>query len=123
MRLIRKASGQTLAGDLRAARGPLQRLRGLMGKSAMPGDGLLIAPADSIHTFFMRMPIDLIFLARDGRVLKTCPAVPPWRVRLAPRGARLVLEMSSGFIARHAIRPGDGLIVTDPAAGSGRMSI
>ena len=84
-----------------------------MAKPAMPGDGLLIEPADSIHTFFMRMPIDLIFLDRNGRVMKRCPAVPPWRIRLAPRGARLVLELPAGFIARHAIEPGDSLAVAD----------
>ncbi len=113
MRLIRKETGQVLVADLRLAHGAVARMRGLMGKRAMPGDGLIIAPADSIHTFFMRMPIDLIFLDRAGRVLKTCPAVPPWRIRLAPRGARVVLEMCAGFVARHAIGPGDRLTAAD----------
>ena len=75
----------------------------------MPGDGLLIEPADSIHTGFMRMPIDLAFLDRGGAVLRLCPAVRPWRIRLAPRGARRVLELPAGFLARHAIQPGDRL--------------
>lgn len=107
MKLVRASTGAVLAADLRTARTPLARMRGLMGRTNMPGDGLVITPADSIHTAFMRMPIDLIFLARDGRVIKLCPAVPPWRLRLAPRGAHVVLELPATFIARHALQPGE----------------
>lgn len=98
-----------LAADVRVARTVRERMQGLMGKRAMPGDGLLIEPADSIHTFFMRMPIDLVFLARDGAVLKLCPDVRPWRIRLAPRGAACVLEMSAGFIRRNGLARGMAL--------------
>jgi hypothetical protein len=111
MRLARAATGELLADDLRTAGGLLGRMRGLMGKRAMPGGGLLIEPADSIHTCFMRMAIDLLFLGRDGRILKICPAVPPWRIRLAPAGARRVLEMPAGWADSHKLAPHDSLTV------------
>jgi uncharacterized membrane protein (UPF0127 family) len=111
MRIARPATGELLAADLRTARGMAGRMLGLMGKRAMPGDGLLIEPADSIHTFFMRMPIDLVFLDGGGRILKLCPDVAPWRIRLAPRGARRVLEMPAGWCGRCRVAPGDILIL------------
>jgi uncharacterized membrane protein (UPF0127 family) len=111
MRLARGTTGVLLAADVREARTIGARMRGLMGRGVMPGDGLLIKPADSIHTFFMRMPIDLIFLAADGTVLKLCEAVKPWRIRLMPRHAAAVLEMAAGFIGRHALVSGERLVL------------
>jgi len=113
VKLVRASTGDVLAADLRTARTAWARMRGLMGRTEMPGSGLLIEPADSIHTFFMRMPIDVIFLARDGRVLKLCRMVYPWRICLAPWGARAVLEMRAGFIERHGLVPGERLEMRD----------
>lgn len=109
MRLARAATGEVLAADLRTAGGLLGRMRGLMGKRAMPGSGLLIEPADSIHTCFMHMAIDLVFLDREWRVLRICAAVPPWRIRLAPPGARHVLEMPAGWAHTHKLTEADAL--------------
>jgi uncharacterized membrane protein (UPF0127 family) len=109
MRLARADGGGILADDVREARTLRGRMQGLMGKRTMPGGGLLIEPADSIHTFFMRMPIDLIFLTANGTILKLCPDVRPWRIRLAPRGAASVLEMPAGFIRRHSLAQGMAL--------------
>jgi uncharacterized membrane protein (UPF0127 family) len=114
MNLLHAGTGALLSSDLRTARGLAGRMRGLMGKHIMPGDGLLIEPADSIHTFFMRMPIDILFLDAGGRLLKICPSVPPWRIRLMPRGARRVLEMPAGWTAWARLTPGDTLIL-EPA--------
>src|SRR5262249_32926121 len=49
------------------------------------GEGLLITPTGSVHTFFMRFPIDVVFLARDGEVLKVARALPAWRMAGARR--------------------------------------
>jgi uncharacterized membrane protein (UPF0127 family) len=85
---------------------PLRRMRGLLGRSALPEDeGLLLRPAPSIHTWFMRFPIDAVFLDRDLRVIATASEVRPWRFA-ARRGARAVLELAAGEAARRGIRPG-----------------
>src|SRR5687767_9849423 len=91
------------------------RLRGLMGRRGFrPGEGLLLRPAGSIHTCFMRFAIDVVFLDRDLRVLAVSPAVRPWRLRLQ-RGARAVLELPAGEAERVGISAGDRLTVTSPA--------
>lgn len=57
-----------------------ERAKGLIGRRGLePGHGLLIKRCNCIHTFFMRFPIDAIFLDRDGKVVKTVRNIPPWR--------------------------------------------
>ena len=73
---------------------------------------MVIAPSNAIHTFFMRFPIDLAFVTRDGRIVKTCPSVKPWRVAAALR-AYAVVELPAGTLARCETVPGDRLIVVE----------
>jgi uncharacterized protein len=85
---------------------PLARVRGLLGRDGLPsGEGLLLRPAGSIHTAFMRFPIDAVFLDRDDRVLKVVAELAPWRTA-ACRGARAVLELQAGEAARRGLRAG-----------------
>jgi uncharacterized membrane protein (UPF0127 family) len=89
---------------------PLTRMKGLLGQSELPpGDGLLLRPASSIHTFFMRFPIDAVFLDRDLVVRKVTPFVMPWRLAFARR-AHGVLELAAGEADRRALAPGQRLI-------------
>jgi uncharacterized membrane protein (UPF0127 family) len=86
---------------------PLRRLRGLMGRRVLPtGEGILLRPAPSIHTAFMRFAIDAVFLDRELRVVRVAEHVPPWRVAAA-RGSRAVLELRAGEAARRGLEPGD----------------
>ena len=95
----------------------LKRLRGLLGRAALPaGEGLLLRPAPSIHTFFMRFSIDAVFLDGDLRVVAIEPALKPGRMA-GRRGARSVLELAAGEAARRGVRPGDMLRLA-PAGGS-----
>ena len=58
-----------------------QRFMGLMGRRSLPeGEGLLILRCNSIHTFFMRFPIDATFLDRDDNVVKVVRNIRPWRL-------------------------------------------
>jgi uncharacterized membrane protein (UPF0127 family) len=86
-------------------------MRGLLGRSELaPGEGLLIRPAPSVHTFFMRFPIDVVFLGGDLRVLRVRSDLRPWRMA-GQRGARAVLELPAGEADRRGIRPGDRLVI------------
>jgi uncharacterized membrane protein (UPF0127 family) len=92
---------------------PLPRMRGLMGRRGLPaGEGILLRPAPSIHTAFMRFPIDALFLDRDLRILDIRESLSPWRVAAKPR-ARAVLELRAGECARRRVQVGDMLELRD----------
>ena len=87
----------------------LTRMRGLLGRSALPREeGILLRPASSVHTWFMRFPIDVVFLDRELAVLRVVPRLGPWRA-VARRRAAAVLELAAGESERRGIRPGDRL--------------
>ena len=88
---------------------PLTRLRGLLGRDGLDaGEGLLLQPASSIHTFFMRFPIDAVFLDRALVVVGIADEVEPWRAA-SRRGAKAVLELPAGESLRRGLAVGDQL--------------
>jgi uncharacterized membrane protein (UPF0127 family) len=92
------------------------RLRGLLGRRELPrGEGLLLSPSSSVHTFFMRFAIDAVFLDRGLRVVGVSENVRPWKL-VGRRGTRRVLELAAGESARLAVRNGDQLRLVEPAA-------
>lgn len=62
------------------------------------GKGLFLRPCTSIHTCFMRFPIDVIFLDAHDRVLKVRKHVRPWRLVWGGRKAKSVIEIQSGWL-------------------------
>ncbi|HXE44900.1 MAG TPA: DUF192 domain-containing protein [Conexibacter sp.] len=79
--------------EIRLAHGPLARLLGLAGLYAIPpNSGLLLPRTRSIHTCGMRFALDLVWLDRDGRIVRVDRGVRPWRLR-GCRGARAVVEL------------------------------
>jgi uncharacterized protein len=85
---------------------PLRRLMGLMGRRDLArGHGLLLRPSPSIHTCFMRFPIDAVFLDRELHVVAVRPRLRSWRFA-GQRGARAVLELPAGEAERQGITPG-----------------
>ncbi|HEY1086862.1 MAG TPA: DUF192 domain-containing protein [Archangium sp.] len=86
------------------------RFKGLMGVKELPlGQGLHIAPCNSIHTFFMKIPIDAVFLDASQQVVEICHAMPPWRMSKVFFGAKSVLELPAGTAAASQTQPGDQL--------------
>jgi uncharacterized membrane protein (UPF0127 family) len=72
---------------------PWARMRGLLGRDELPrGEGILLRPAGSIHTFFMRFPIDAVFIDGAGTVVGVERNMRPWRTARR-RGAKAVLEL------------------------------
>jgi uncharacterized membrane protein (UPF0127 family) len=85
------------------------RLRGLLGRDGLAsGEGMLLRPAASIHTAFMRFAIDAVFLDGANRVVKVASALRPWRAA-ACAGARAVLELPAGEAEKRGLRPGVSL--------------
>jgi uncharacterized membrane protein (UPF0127 family) len=88
----------------------LTRLFGLMGKRSLTaGSGLWITPSSGIHTCWMRMPIDVVALDRNLRVVKTGHAVRPWRLSGLSLKTDSVLELPAGQILSCGLEIGDQL--------------
>lgn len=103
-------TGQVLGTAVRRADSFWLRLRGLMFRRALhPGEGLLILPCKAVHTHFMRIPIDVLFLDGSNRVLHLLARMEPWGQSPVVREAAAVLELAAGAAA--GTRPGDQLIL------------
>lgn len=87
-----------------------RRLIGLLAHRFLGDDeGLLLVPCSGIHTLGMRFTIDVVFLDRQNKVLGYADAVPPNRIRSAPRGTFKVLEIAEGNRMRTGINLDDYL--------------
>jgi uncharacterized membrane protein (UPF0127 family) len=107
--------GQSHLGDhIERADNPIRRMVGLLGRRSLaPGEGLWFEPASSIHTFFMRFPIDVLFLDRENVVLRCMHSMPAFRVA-AQRGARSLVELPPGTLEQTGVSAGDRLAL-EPA--------
>ena len=74
-----------------------------------PGSGLWIVPCESVHTFFMKFPIDLVYLDKKRKVRKVRHAVPAWRLS-ACLTAHSILELPAGTAEKSGTLPGDELL-------------
>lgn len=112
-------TGKPLALKLEVAEDAYARSKGLLGRDALPpGSGLWIYPCESVHTFAMRFPIDLVYLDRNNVVKKVRSNVRPGRMS-ACFSARSVLELPAGTIDATGTIPGDQITIAslDSAAG------
>ena len=99
-----------MANTARAARSYWARLVGLLGRSSLePGEALLIEPCNSVHTFFMRFTIDVVYLDKSQRVVKAVSALWPFRMSTGAKGAHAVIELPSGVLASTHTAVGDEL--------------
>ena len=105
-------NGHLVAHHVLPAFDPARRRTGLLGRDQLhEGHAMIIAPSNAVHTCFMRFPIDLAFVTREGLVLKTRANVGPWRLSVCLR-AFAVVELPAGTLDRHQIKPGDSLSAT-----------
>jgi uncharacterized membrane protein (UPF0127 family) len=75
----------------------IKRLKGLMFRQNMSDtEGLLIVPCNSIHTFFMKFPIDLVFIDHEGNAVADIREFKPGRVLSTVKGAWAALELNGG---------------------------
>jgi len=103
---LRTDDGRTVCERCARAESPLHRMRGLLGRRSLePGEGILLRPAGSIHTAFMRFAIDAVFVDADGRVVRVVDSLPPWRAAGA-KGAKAVVELPAGAAATAGLAPG-----------------
>ena len=105
------SAGGVVVERCQIADSPLARTRGLLGRDDLPPGGAgCPRPAGSIHTAFMRFPIDAVFVDSDLQVLRIARELPPWRMAAA-RGARAVLELPAGEAERRGLDVGARLVL------------
>lgn len=106
-----------LANHPKYAVGAWTRARGMIGRSFDGFDAMVFERCGCIHTFFMGMPLDVIFVDRENRITRLCSSVRPWLPCLRAKGAVTVIEMAEGAIEARKPRIGDALdLNAEPAS-------
>ncbi|MGE0527827.1 MAG: DUF192 domain-containing protein [Bdellovibrionales bacterium] len=107
-----KSKSRILIENLEIADSLWSRCKGLLGRSSLPpGHALWIKPCNSVHTFFMKFAIDLVFLDRQMTVTKTYSRVPPGRLIGPVWRASSVIEFREGFLDESPLSMGEQLHV------------
>ena len=108
MEVLNTTKGTLLADKAIFAETLWKRLVGLLGREGLgEGEALVIRSCSAIHTFFMRFPIDVIFLDRASRVRKVIRGMRPFRLSSLVFGAREAVELPLGVIATTHTEVGD----------------
>ena len=112
--VVESPSGRASAVDVELARTPAEQERGLMFRQALAPDAgmLFVFPDDRDHVFWMKntlLPLDMIFIAEDGRVVGIVASAEPQTTtpRSVGTPSRYVLEVNGGWSEAHGVRPGD----------------
>lgn len=88
------------------------RFKGLMGETQLKNySGLLISPCNQIHTFFMKMNIDVIFIDKDMQIVKTIQNAQKSKIYPAVKKSAAVLELEPGIIKKYGLNVGDNIKV------------
>ena len=91
--------GELIADRVVEARGFFQRAKGLLGRASIQaGEGMYFANASSIHMWFMRTALDVIFLDAEHRVTKVCRNLKPWAMAFGGGRSRHTLELAPGSL-------------------------
>jgi uncharacterized membrane protein (UPF0127 family) len=122
-----RAGRKVIVAKVDAAASVRRRMRGLLGRSALDkGQALYLAPCRLVHTFFMRFPLDLVFVSKTMEVVRVARNVKPGRVAWGGWASRSVFEMEAGWLPRGLVVPGDRLELVkassrepDPAGAPG----
>lgn len=100
-------NGTVVADHVALADSIVSRFMGLMFRKELPaGHGLAIRPCNSIHMFFMRFALDVVFVDGDGRVVRVLDSIRPWRASNFVRGAKAAIELPAGTAARSGVTAG-----------------
>lgn len=117
--LMNARTNEVIARDVELADTRATRRRGLLGRDSLdPSAALILLPSFSIHTAFMRFPIDAVFVNRAGVVVRVVTNLGPWRIAAA-WGAHGVIELAAGALQRSDVRAGDRLYLSAERAPVG----
>ncbi|MFT5499783.1 MAG: uncharacterized membrane protein (UPF0127 family) [Kiritimatiellia bacterium] len=114
MMRIEFEDGEVIADRVVEAKTFAERSKGLLGRSSLePGEGMYFAHCSSIHMWFMRMAIDVIFLDADYRVTRICRKLPPWAMAAGGLRTKHTLELPSGSLPESRPAKGERLVIAE----------
>jgi hypothetical protein len=112
MKIINKTKNTVLAEDVIIADTLFKRMIGLLGKKGLKqGQALILRPCNSIHTFFMQFPIDVIFVDSDNKIVKAISNMHPFRISGIYFKARSAIELPAQTIEKTSTQKGDYLVL------------
>lgn len=98
---LKSSTGEIICHKMVVANNLLSRMKGLMFSADLPDcDGFLIRPCNSIHTFFMRYPLDILFMDQDFKIIKVLYDLSPWKMTWIYFKSYQVLEMKAGTLSK-----------------------
>ena len=108
MKILNITKNTVLADDVEIASTALKRMIGLLGKDNISaGNALVLMPCDSIHTFFMRFPIDVLFVDKSNKIIKAVKAIRPFRLTRVYFRSNYCVELPVGSIDAANTAEGD----------------
>jgi uncharacterized membrane protein (UPF0127 family) len=111
MKILNTTKASVLADKCACANNFFTRFKGLMGINSLPkGGGLLITPCNSIHMFFMKFPLDVVFIDKEGLVVHLIHGIRPWRLSPIVWKAHSVIELPTGIIRASNTALGDRIV-------------
>ena len=123
LRVVNLTRQQTLVTGGQVANTFWSRLRGLIGIPRLdPGEGLLIVPCNSIHTHFMRFPIDVLYVDAGKEVVAIGHSLRPWRFGRLYHRSRFVLELPAGTAKGTDTQVGDRLQIKGYEVSCGSLA-
>jgi hypothetical protein len=110
MRLINQTKNTVLAEDIFIANTPWPRIKGLLGKKVLlPNQAIILDPCNSVHTFFMRFPIGILFLDKNYKVVRDISRLGPNRITRIYWHSNRVVELPVGKLELTNTQIGDQL--------------
>jgi len=92
--------------DIDFANNSFSRMKGLMFKNTI-NKGLLLKPANSIHTLFMKFPIDVVYIDKSSKIIKVSKNMKPWKISNIVLKSHAILELPEGTINKYRIKVSD----------------
>lgn len=110
--IINKTKNKTIANVIYLADTPFKRMKGLLGRKSLGVlEAMVIKPCNSIHTFFMRFPIDVLFIDKEGKVIKGIVNMSSFRLSPIYFTSQFVVELPAGTIQTTNTTEGDQIAI------------
>lgn len=98
VKVLNKATGEVILGNVNIADNFIYRFKGLMGRKGLDhGEALLIKPCSSVHSFHMKFLFDVAFVDKNNRVIHIIHSMKPWLLSPVVRNSKYVIEASGDY--------------------------